>query len=203
MPLAGILSAFGLSGAAGLNAYIPLLLVAVLGRLGVVELGEPWSILTHTWAIVLISVLLVVELVVDKVPGAAHINDMLHAEKKFLAQFRTVDLVTAVPMFLPGWKLTQPGCNDGGEGHRIYYVGGQPQVSDSMEATTKFLDVMDWESNADRTNAVAAVLTVVLRNFWPGGKPVLIVTANQSHAGKGDTQQHACHQDTHNERAQA
>lgn len=36
MALAGILGAFGLSGAAGLNAYIPLLLVAVLGRLGVV-----------------------------------------------------------------------------------------------------------------------------------------------------------------------
>lgn len=77
MALAGILSAFGLSGAAGLNAYIPLLLVAVLGRLGVVHLGEPWTILTQTWAIVLISVLLVVELVVDKVPGADHVNDVI------------------------------------------------------------------------------------------------------------------------------
>lgn len=77
MALAGILTAFGLSGAAGLNAYIPLLLVAVLGRLGVVQLGEPWSILTHTWVIVLVSVLLVVEVVIDKVPGADHINDIL------------------------------------------------------------------------------------------------------------------------------
>lgn len=77
MALAGILGAFGLSGAAGLNAYIPLLLVAVLGRLGVVQLGEPWSILTHTWAIVLISVLLVVEVVIDKVPGADHVNDII------------------------------------------------------------------------------------------------------------------------------
>jgi hypothetical protein len=105
--------------------------------------------------------------------------------EKFLGQFRTVDLVTKVPMFLPNWTLTQPGYNDGGKGHRIYYVGGQPQLSDSMEATTKFLDVMDWESNADRTNAVAAALTVVLRNFWPGGKPVLTVTGNKSHSGKG------------------
>ena len=77
MALAGILSAFGLSGAAGLNAYIPLLLVAVLGRLGVVHLGDPWTILTQTWAIVLISVLLVIELVVDKVPGADHVNDVI------------------------------------------------------------------------------------------------------------------------------
>lgn len=77
MALAGILGAFGLSGAAGLNAYIPLLLVAVLGRLGVVHLGEPWTLLTQTWAIALLSVLLVIELVVDKVPGADHINDVV------------------------------------------------------------------------------------------------------------------------------
>ena len=28
-------------------------------------------------------------------------------------------------------------------------------------------------------------MTVMLRNFWPGGKPVILVTANKSHAGKG------------------
>jgi hypothetical protein len=53
-----------------------------------------------------------------------------------------------------------------------------------MEAITKFLDVMDFETNADRTNALAAALTVVLRNHWPGGKPIIAVTANKSHAGK-------------------
>ena len=43
---------------------------------------------------------------------------------------------------------------------------------------------MAFETEADRTNAVAGALTVLLRNHLPGGKPVLIVTANKSHAGK-------------------
>ena len=76
MALAGILSAFGLSGAAGLNAYVPLMLVAILGRVGVIHLGEPFDILTRWWAMTILGVLLLVELVVDKIPGADHVNDI-------------------------------------------------------------------------------------------------------------------------------
>jgi hypothetical protein len=47
-----------------------------------------------------------------------------------------------------------------------------------------FVDVMAFDTNADRTNAVAAALTVTFRNMWPGGKPIICVTANKSHAGK-------------------
>jgi hypothetical protein len=43
---------------------------------------------------------------------------------------------------------------------------------------------MAFDSEADRANAVAAALTVMLRNHWPGGKPILAVTATKSHAGK-------------------
>lgn len=77
MAIAGILSAFGLSGAAGLNAYVPLMLVAILGRVGVIHLGEPFDILTRWWAMTILGVLLLVELVVDKIPGADHINDIV------------------------------------------------------------------------------------------------------------------------------
>ena len=51
--------------------------------------------------------------------------------------------------------------------------------------STNFLDVMEWQSNADRTNAVAALLTVPFRRHFPGGKPFVLVTASKSHAGKG------------------
>ena len=122
--------------------------------------------------------------------AATDLNTMLGSEI-FLSQFRTVDLVARTPMFLSDWSLIQSGYNDGGEGHRIYYVGKPPQISDTMEVTEKFLGAMDFETNADRTNAVAAAITVMLRNFWPGGKPVLAVTANKSHAGKGTVIQFA------------
>lgn len=121
--------------------------------------------------------------------SAAHLNTMVHAET-FLRQFDTIDEVTGTSLFLPNWSLTQPGYNDGG-GHRFFYVGGEPAIIPNREATERFLDAMDWASNADRTNAVAAALTVQLRNHWPGGKPVLVVTANKSHAGKGTVIQFA------------
>ena len=44
---------------------------------------------------------------------------------------------------------------------------------------------MEWQSNADRTNAVAALLTVPFRRHFSGGKPFVLVTASKSHAGKG------------------
>jgi hypothetical protein len=114
--------------------------------------------------------------------NAAHLNCMLGSET-FLGQFRKVDQVTTTPVYLPDFTLTRPGLNEGGE-QRILYVGGQPFISNSMDAINAFLNVMAFESEADRTNAVAGAVTVLLRNHLPGGKPVLVVTANKSHAGK-------------------
>ena len=77
MGLTQIITAFGLAGAAGLNAYIPLLVVAVLGKVGVLHLSEPFNILSSWPAIIALSVFLVIEFVVDKVPGADHVNDVV------------------------------------------------------------------------------------------------------------------------------
>ncbi len=77
MALANIVSAFGLAGAAGLNAYIPLLIVAILGRAEVLHLTEPFDVLTSWWVIGALVVLLIVEFAVDKVPGADHVNDII------------------------------------------------------------------------------------------------------------------------------
>ena len=84
---------------------------------------------------------------------AADLNAMLRSET-FLGQFPVLDLVVSRPMYLPGFNLTEPGYNDGGPGHRIYYRGGAPEISDSLDTINKFLDVMEWDSPADRTNAV-------------------------------------------------
>ena len=115
--------------------------------------------------------------------ASAHLENMLRAEA-FLQRFRRVDTITGLPHFLPDFSLTRPGFNDGGDGHRIFYTGESPTISNSMDTINAFLDVMDFDTNADRTNTVAAALTVVLRNHWLGGKPILNVTATKSHAGK-------------------
>jgi hypothetical protein len=76
--LLNICSAFGLSGAAGLNAYIPLLTLAIMHRMGLAHLAAPYDALGQPWCIALLVVLLIVEIVVDKIPGADHVNDVIH-----------------------------------------------------------------------------------------------------------------------------
>jgi len=114
---------------------------------------------------------------------AAHLDAMLHAEV-FLQQFKAVDGVVRVPHFLPDFELLKVGYNDGGSGQRFLYVGPEPRVEASPEAIKKFLGAMAFASNADRSNTLAAALTVLLRNFWPGAKPLIAVTSTKSHAGK-------------------
>ncbi|HEC33292.1 MAG TPA: DUF4126 domain-containing protein [Chloroflexi bacterium] len=73
-------TAFGLSTSAGLNAYIPLLTVALVDRLsdGLIDLRGPWVWLSSWWTIGVLAVLLVVEILVDKVPAADTANDIIH-----------------------------------------------------------------------------------------------------------------------------
>jgi hypothetical protein len=122
--------------------------------------------------------------VVSELPTAAHLNAMLNSEA-FLGQFRPVDQVARTPLYLDDFSLLPPGYHDGGDGRRRLYVGPEPRIADSTEAIRRFLDVMDFAGNADRTNTVAAALTVLLRHHWPGEKPVVLVSATKSHAGKG------------------
>lgn len=115
--------------------------------------------------------------------GAAHLNAMLKSDS-FLDQFITLDRISRIPVHLPDFVISQPGFNDGGLDQRVVYVGEPPAISGSLDTINKFLDVMAFETTADRTNAVAAALTVQLRNHWPGAKPTFVVTASKSHAGK-------------------
>jgi len=76
-----LFSAFGLAGSAGLNAYIPLLLVALAARFPLnhplLNLTEPYNVMGSWWAIGIISVLLVIEMLVDKVPAVDTVNDVI------------------------------------------------------------------------------------------------------------------------------
>jgi hypothetical protein len=73
-----IFSAFGLSASAGLNAYIPLLVVALLSKFThLITLKSPWNNLESWWVIGVLIVLSVVEFFADKVPAINHINDII------------------------------------------------------------------------------------------------------------------------------
>ena len=71
-------TAFGLSTSAGLNAYIPLLTVALLARFtGLITLEEPWSAITNWWIMGLLAVLLIVDVLADKIPAVDSVNDVI------------------------------------------------------------------------------------------------------------------------------
>ncbi len=76
--LLGIFSAFGLSASAGLNAYIPLLVVGVIAHYtNWITLNKPYDLLANPWILILIGLLTIIEMVADKVPAVNHINDII------------------------------------------------------------------------------------------------------------------------------
>lgn len=76
--IGGVLSAFGLAAAAGLNAYIPLLIVALMARFtDWFKLGPTWDPLTSWWVIGALVFLVAVEFFADKLPAVNHANDAL------------------------------------------------------------------------------------------------------------------------------
>lgn len=74
--IGSVFAAFGLSGAAGLNAWLPLLITALADRLDWIELAEPFDQLSGTGGLVAIGVLFALDFAGDKVPAVDH---ALHA----------------------------------------------------------------------------------------------------------------------------
>lgn len=73
-----VFTAFGLAASAGLNAYIPLLVVSLLAKFtNLIELSQPWDTLESWWVIGVLVVLSVVEFFADKVPAVNHVNDII------------------------------------------------------------------------------------------------------------------------------
>ncbi len=73
-----VFTAFGLSASAGLNAYIPLLVVSLIARFSTwIELSDPWNTLESWWVIGLLVILSIVEFFTDKIPAVNHINDII------------------------------------------------------------------------------------------------------------------------------
>jgi uncharacterized membrane protein len=75
-----VLTGAGLSAAAGFNAYIPFLLVALLARYtDVVVLPQAYTWMESGWALAIGTVLLLAEVVLDKVPAVDSVNDAVQS----------------------------------------------------------------------------------------------------------------------------
>ena len=109
----GISTAFGLSSSAGLNAYLPLLVVALAARYtNLIQLNEPWDVMTSGWVIAALVVLLLIEMTVDKIPAIDTLNDGLQTIGRpvagailFAASSGVVGDLHPVPAFIAGLLL--------------------------------------------------------------------------------------------------
>lgn len=73
-----LFTAFGLSASAGLNAYLPLLVVALTAKYThLITLNKPWDVMTSWWVIGALVVLLFIEMTVDKIPAVDTVNDII------------------------------------------------------------------------------------------------------------------------------
>jgi uncharacterized membrane protein len=71
-----LMTGFGLATAAGLNAYIPMLLMGLLSKFtSLITLPSGWTWLENGWVMAVVAVLLAVEVVADKIPALDTVND--------------------------------------------------------------------------------------------------------------------------------
>jgi hypothetical protein len=76
-PITAVITGLGLAASAGLNAYVPLLVVGLLGRTGILHLTAPYDDLTSTPVLVVLGLLFAVEFLADKLPGIDSVNDLI------------------------------------------------------------------------------------------------------------------------------
>lgn len=73
-----LLTGLGLASASGLNAYVPLLALGLLGRFtDLVALPAGWAWLENPWLLGVLGVLGLVDVVADKIPAVDSINDVV------------------------------------------------------------------------------------------------------------------------------
>lgn len=84
--VAAFLTGTGLASSSGLNAYLPLLILALVDRSSnIIDLNGGWAAISSTWAIIGLMIILPLELVGDKIPRFDHPNDLAHSAIRPLA----------------------------------------------------------------------------------------------------------------------
>ena len=159
MDILGIFSAFGLSASAGLNAYIPLLVVALLARFtNLLKLQQPWDAISSWWIIGLLVVLSLIEFFADKVPAVNHINDIIQSFIRpaagaivFAASANVITDVSPILSLVCGLLVA-------GGVHAVKSAVVRPAVT----ATTAGADNVPVSFLEDVTSTIVSILSIVM-----------------------------------------
>lgn len=170
--LLDLASAFGLSTSAGLNAYIPMLMVAVLAKFtNLVELQEPWNALTSWWIIGLLVILLVIEELADKIPAVDTANDVIQTLIRptagaILFASQTQTSINLHPVLALGFGVLLAG------GVHVIKSGARPAVTMATAGTGNPI-VSTIEDIVSAVTSLISVIFPFLVIIWA----ILLVTA--------------------------
>jgi hypothetical protein len=170
--LGGVLSAFGLAASAGLNAYIPLLILALAARFtNWIELSQPWDALTSWWVIGALAILTTIEFFADKFPAVNHVNDAVQTFVRpaagavlFAASTGTVTRIEPVVAIIAGVLVS-------GAVHTVKAAAVRPMVTATTGGAANTPVSVVEDMIAMITSILAIIIPVILAAM------IIIVTA--------------------------
>jgi hypothetical protein len=115
--MTAVITGLGLAGAAGLNAYVPLLVVGLLERFDVIHLSAPYDQLSATPVLLVLAVLLAIEFFADKIPGVDSVNDVVQTVVRPAAGALLMAGSLGVGTGLPPWVGVLAGIITAGSIH--------------------------------------------------------------------------------------
>jgi len=157
--LLGVFTAFGLSASAGLNAYIPLLVVGVIAHYtDWITLSNPWDLLANPWVLIVLGILVIIEMLADKVPAVNHVNDAIQTFVRpaagaiaFAASANVITDISPVLALISGLLVA-------GSVHAVKSVAVRPVVT----ATTGGAGNVPVSIAEDIISTVISILAIVI-----------------------------------------
>lgn len=151
-----VITALGLAAAAGLNAYVPLLVVGVLDRTGVIDLPSSYDGISSTPVLVVLAVLLGVEFFADKIPGVDSVNDVIQTVVRPAAGALLAAGALGVGTDLPPWVGVVAGLLAAGGVH-----AGKAAARPVVNVATGGVGAPVVSAVEDGTSLVASLLAIL------------------------------------------
>lgn len=174
-----LLTGASLASAAGLNAYVPLLVVGLADRFTTfVELADAWSWLSGWPALAILGVLLVIEVVADKVPAVDTFNDVVQTVVRPASGGLVVGAGTAGEQVVDGstWSGTSWWAVALGVGIALAVHLLKASVRPVLNAATFGLAAPVVSSVEDASSVVISVLAIVVPVLAAIGVVAVVVT---------------------------
>ena len=154
--MTAVITGLGLAGAAGLNAYVPLLVVGLMQRQDLIHLPAPYDQLSATPVLVVLTVLLAIEFFADKIPGVDSVNDVVQTVVRPAAGALLMAGSLGIGTQLPPWVGVLAGIITAGSIHATKAVA-RPAINVSTAGVGgPVVSVVE-----DAVSLVASLLAVV------------------------------------------